>query len=61
MYHMVDDLPLPTRYIFKQPWKDGILQTFIANGEQHFTDSKGKIVLCFEYDEEGYHLWAPRF
>ena len=60
VYHMVYDLPLPTRYVFTQPWNDGVLHTYIANGEQHFTDSKDKIVLCFEADEDGYHTWAPK-
>ena len=59
VYHMEDDLPLPTRYVFKQPWKNGILTTFFVNGEQHFTDSKGRKVLSFEDDEEGYDFWAP--
>ena len=60
VYHRTVDLPLPTRYVFEQPWNVPILRMRMKNGEIVFEDNEGRPVLCFENDEQGYHDWNPK-
>jgi hypothetical protein len=60
VYHKVEGLHLPTRYVLKEPWTDFVICVTFEGEDMHarYADSQGRPVLIFESDEMGYYEWC---